>query len=147
MAAFFFFFKINCNKKYETTWVNTSYSITWKSLNLACSLNSCFTPLHGFVTSFIGHLENTALLSNADLQNCWHISSYNIRNSFVNVIAALSESPLSIGDLMCAGDGYKFFRIQIFISNFDTFFLITNDVSYILDVHFWKIVCQIPKSQ
>lgn len=61
---------------------------------------------------------------------------HTVSETYINVIAALSESPLSIGDLTCAGGGYKFFRIQIFTSNFDTFFLKANNVSYILDVHF-----------
>ena len=42
--------------KFETTSVNIAYSVTLKSVNLACTLNFSFNLLYDFVTSFIGHL-------------------------------------------------------------------------------------------
>lgn len=83
--------------------------------------------MHNFITSCIGSFGNYWFTEFCGSSKCWHISLYNLKNSFLPMPLPISpEKMLSIRKLMVAGPSFQKF---LFCLKVWVFSLTTNTVS------------------
>ena len=90
------FLKVICNAPIFATLPMNFLLVTVKFVGLYWTLYGSFMPMHGFVKSYITHLENTSLLNHSDFPKSGHTSLQNINQLYLLILPRISSKFLYI---------------------------------------------------